>query len=148
MIIGTPSRPARRARCGVEEEATCPAGAEPPATSHHGPVAGGGGDAKPGGGGSSTETAPAVESDEETEESTAPGEGWAVILHNDEVHSMAEVVLALHIATGFDVEQCFEIMERAHLQGKAVVTITGKEEAERIVSILLTFKLTATLRQM
>lgn len=105
---------------------------------------------EPGGGngGASTETAPAIEEESATDEETAPGEGWAVILYDDDVHDMIEVTAAIHIATGFEPEQCWEIMMRAHSQGKAVVTITEKQEAEKIVSVLRTFKLTAELRRM
>lgn len=74
------------------------------------------------------------------------GEGWAVILFNDDVHSFDEVITAIIKATGFDVDAAVAITMRAHNNGKAVVLITDKAEAERVASVLRTAKLTVELR--
>lgn len=92
--------------------------------------------------------APGVLEETEEEAATGFGEGWAVILFNDDVHDMVEVVVAIHLATGFGEPQCIEIMLTAHRAGKAVVTITEREEAEKIASVLRTHKLTVELRTM
>jgi ATP-dependent Clp protease adapter protein ClpS len=74
------------------------------------------------------------------------GEGWAVILFNDDVHSFDEVISAIIKATGFDIEAAVAITMRAHNHGKAVVLITDKAEAERVASVLRTAKLTVEIR--
>jgi ATP-dependent Clp protease adapter protein ClpS len=93
------------------------------------------------------ELEPETETETEEEIEISPGEGWAVILFNDDNHDMMEVAVVLHLATGFDLQQCWDIMLAAHKNGKAVVTITEKQEAEKIVSVLRTAKLTAEVRQ-
>lgn len=91
---------------------------------------------------------PATVTEEQAAAQKAPGEGWAVVLYNDDHNEMTYVALLLRKATGFTIEQCAEIMMTAHTQGKAIVTITEKPRAERIVSVLTTGGLTAELRAM
>ena len=84
----------------------------------------------------------------EEEQQTAPGEGWAVLLFNDDHNSMDYVVVVLMDATGFAPERCAEIMLQAHYNGKAVVTITERPEAERICEKLTTAGLTSIIKRM
>jgi ATP-dependent Clp protease adapter protein ClpS len=64
------------------------------------------------------------------------GEGYRVLLFNDEVHSMEEVALQLMKALSCTLDVAAAIMLRAHTNGKAVVTITARREADRIAGIL------------
>lgn len=79
-------------------------------------------------------------------EELSPGEGWAVILYNDDHNDMLHVVAMIVKATGFAVERAVEIMMTAHTKGKALVTITEKAQAERIASMLKTGGLTVELQ--
>jgi len=64
------------------------------------------------------------------------GEGHRVVLFNDEFHTMEEVALQLMKALRCPRLQAEEIMFRAHARGHATVTITDREEAERIAGVL------------
>jgi len=68
--------------------------------------------------------------------STTPGEGWRVILFNDDTHTMDEVTIQLMLALHCPAEVAVEIMLTAHRTGRATVTITTRPEAERIGGIL------------
>jgi ATP-dependent Clp protease adapter protein ClpS len=64
------------------------------------------------------------------------GEGYRVLLYNDEVHSMEEVALQLMKALECTLDVAAAIMLRAHNNGKAVVTIAARREADRVASVL------------
>ena len=66
----------------------------------------------------------------------AGGEGYRVLLYNDELHTQEEVVIQLRRALSCPLEQAIEIMLRAHTNGKAVVTITTRDQAQHIAKIL------------
>lgn len=93
-----------------------------------------------------TGTAPAPVLEEEAAAKTKKGEGWAVILFNDDQHDMVEVTVAIMAATGFDQDTAWAIMERAHKDGKAIVVITDQPEAEKVASVLRSAKLTVELK--
>jgi len=98
---------------------------------------------RPGSPGTQVEVSP---EEAEAEEIAVEGEGWAVILHNDDVNIASDVVESVMRATGFPLEQAFHIVQEAHVRGRAIVTITDKDEAAHIVSILRTDKLTAEMQ--
>jgi len=89
-----------------------------------------------------TATAPG----EVAEEQETRGEGWAVLLFNDSVHSMDEVAAAVCVAINCDLDTAWSIMLRAHKNGKAVVTIAERVEAERVASVLRSAKLTVEIK--
>ena len=60
-----------------------------------------------------------------------------VILHDDDVHSMDEVVVALRKAV--------LIMLEAHLTGRATVVVCPKEQAEHYAKRIASFGLTVTI---
>ena len=91
---------------------------------------------------------PVIEEEELASEQQAPGEGWAVVLYNDDHNDMLYVAALLMTATGFSLERAWDIMMTAHTKGKAVVTIADKPEAERIASVLKTGGLTVELKPM
>lgn len=64
------------------------------------------------------------------------GEGYRVLLFNDELHDMLEVVMQIVKAVQCTVQEATEIMLRAHKKGQAVVTITDRTEADRIAGVL------------
>lgn len=81
--------------------------------------------------------APAPEPDVESgERSDTGGEGYRVLLFNDEIHTAEEVVAQLVKALRCPMEDAFEIMSRAHHNGRAVVTIASRDEAERVAGVL------------
>lgn len=56
---------------------------------------------------------------------------YRVLLHNDDVHAMDEVVLALRFAVpGLGVAAATRIMLQAHLTGRGVVVVCPLERAE------------------
>jgi ATP-dependent Clp protease adapter protein ClpS len=64
------------------------------------------------------------------------GEGYRVMLFNDESHQMDEVVLQLVKALRCCIEDAVEIMLKVHTCGQAVVIISSRSEAERVAGIL------------
>jgi ATP-dependent Clp protease adapter protein ClpS len=63
---------------------------------------------------------------------TEPGEGWRVVLYNDEEHYREEVI----VATNCNEQVAAAIVDRAHHYGQATVIITDKDEAERVAGVL------------
>jgi ATP-dependent Clp protease adaptor protein ClpS len=70
------------------------------------------------------------------QDSSTGGEGYRVLLYNDEVHTMQEVVQQLVKAIDCTVRHAEAIMIQAHNRGKAVVIIAEKAEALRVASVL------------
>lgn len=71
---------------------------------------------------------------------------YRVILHNDDVHSMDEVVAALcKSVPGLSRRKAILIMMEAHLTGRATVVICAREQAEYYAERLGTFGLTVTI---
>lgn len=64
------------------------------------------------------------------------GEGYRVMLYNDEVHTRDAVVAQIIKAVGCPKENAVAIMLRASAQGRAVVTITTREHAADIARVL------------
>lgn len=71
---------------------------------------------------------------------------YRVILHNDDVHSTDEVVLALcKSVPSFSQRRAILIMLQAHVTGRATVVVCSREEAEYYAERLGTFGLTVTI---
>ena len=69
-----------------------------------------------------------------------------VILHDDDVHSMDEVVVALRKAVpGLGQRKAVLIMLEAHLTGRATVVVCPKEQAEHYAERIASFGLTVTI---
>jgi ATP-dependent Clp protease adapter protein ClpS len=64
------------------------------------------------------------------------GEGFRVLLFNDDFHEFKEVENQLMKALKCTREHAVDIMMRAHNQGRAVVTIASLAEAARVAGIL------------
>jgi ATP-dependent Clp protease adaptor protein ClpS len=64
------------------------------------------------------------------------GEGYRVLLYNDDEHTMEEVVVQIVMAINCPITHAEEIMLRAHTQGCATVVITGRNEAHRVARVL------------
>lgn len=71
----------------------------------------------------------------------------AVILHNDEEHSMMEVVIQIMKALSCSYPLAHSHMLRAHSKGKTTLTIVSRERALEIASVLKQIELSVTLRQ-
>lgn len=76
-----------------------------------------------------------------------PWREYAVILHNDEEHSQAEVILQLVKALACTFTRARDLMFEAHSNGRATVTIAPREKALKVASVLRQIDLTVTLRQ-
>ncbi len=69
---------------------------------------------------------------------------WKVILHNDDVHTMEEVVKRIRQLTTLTEEEAIQRMLEAHKTGCAVLLVTHQERAELYVEQFATYKLTVT----
>ncbi len=69
---------------------------------------------------------------------------WKVILHNDDVHTMDEVVKRIRQLTPLTEEQAIQRMLEAHKTGCAMLLVTHQERAELYVEQFATYKLTVT----
>jgi ATP-dependent Clp protease adapter protein ClpS len=76
-----------------------------------------------------------------------PWREFAVVLCNDNEHSMDEVVVQLMKALNCGLPRAHELMLRAHKNGQATVAITRREQAMQIATILRQISLTVLLRQ-
>jgi len=74
-----------------------------------------------------------------------PGEGWAVVIHDDDFHEMREVACALKRVAGLSCDVAREIVWKACDKGWAVVTIATREEADAIVAALRSEQVSAAL---
>ncbi|PKO20096.1 Clp protease ClpS [candidate division BRC1 bacterium HGW-BRC1-1] len=64
------------------------------------------------------------------------GEGYRVMLFNDEDHVLQDVVIQVAKALRCKLEQAVTITLAAHHKGRAVVTITTESDAKRIADVL------------
>src|SRR5688572_29651764 len=64
------------------------------------------------------------------------GEGYRVLLFNDNVHTMDQVILQVRKALDCATDVAVAIMARAHNRGRSVVTIAERGEAERVAGVL------------
>jgi len=76
-----------------------------------------------------------------------PWREFAVVLSNDEVHSMEEVVAQLIKALGCDAGRAQMLMFQAHSSGRTTVAITKRERAMRIAQVLRQISLHVVIRQ-
>ena len=73
---------------------------------------------------------------------------YQVILHNDDHHSMDEVIVALiRSVPGTDERKAILIMLEAHSTGRAVVIVCPQEQAEFYAERLGTYGLTVTIER-
>jgi len=76
-----------------------------------------------------------------------PWREYAVILFNDEEHSVPEVELQLVRALGCHLARARVLTARVHTNGSAVVALTHRERAFQIAVILRQINLRVGLRQ-
>ena len=55
---------------------------------------------------------------------------YAVILHNDDLNTMAFVIAVLRKVFGYTIEKCIELMLEAHEKGRSIVWVGSLEVAE------------------
>lgn len=84
---------------------------------------------------------PETDKIEESLQSTS-GEGYRVMLFNDDKHELQDVVFQVAKALRCKLEQAVTITLAAHHKGKAVVTITTETNAQRIAEVLREIDLT------
>lgn len=73
------------------------------------------------------------------------GEGYRVVLYDDDFHTMEEVERQLIKALHCSKDIAEDIMLRAHHLGRATVMITDKDEAEQIAEVLREINLRVTI---
>jgi len=76
-----------------------------------------------------------------------PWREFAVVLSNDEVHSMDEVVAQLMKALGCDAGRAQTLMFQAHSNGRATVAVAERGRAMRIARVLRQISLQVVVRQ-
>jgi len=69
------------------------------------------------------------------------GDGYRVIIYNDDHHGQDEVTTQLHKATGYTWEKCFAIMVEAHTRGRAVCYRGSREKCHNVTRILREIRL-------
>jgi ATP-dependent Clp protease adapter protein ClpS len=94
------------------------------------------------------EVAPDVDVEETAGEQIAPappgegaGEGYRVILYDDDHHEMAEVAAQIHKATQYPPMQCWEIMLEAHRKGRALCYKGSREKCHQVTRVLREIRL-------
>jgi ATP-dependent Clp protease adapter protein ClpS len=93
------------------------------------------------------EILPSIEPDEVTEptpEKSPPGgsgDGYRVLLYDDDHHSMDEVAAQIHKATQYPPLQCWAIMLEAHLKGRAICYKGSREKCHRVTKVLREIRL-------
>jgi ATP-dependent Clp protease adaptor protein ClpS len=82
--------------------------------------------------------APVLPAPAETHETDSGlgGEGYRVLLFNDQVHSQDEVAHKIAEALRCPLAVAWDVMMCAHTRGRAVVVITSRDEAERVAGVL------------
>jgi ATP-dependent Clp protease adaptor protein ClpS len=72
-------------------------------------------------------------------------DGWAVIVWNDDVNTFDHVIKALVEILHHDLERARNLTWKVHNEGKAVVGVRPKEEAEAAVAAFHRRKIQASL---
>ncbi|MDF2439165.1 MAG: ATP-dependent Clp protease adaptor protein ClpS [Abditibacteriota bacterium] len=75
------------------------------------------------------------------EETPAAGDGYRVILYNDDWHSEDEVALQLVKATGYDLDKCWIIMLETHTKGRAICYRGERSACQRVAKVLREIRL-------
>jgi ATP-dependent Clp protease adapter protein ClpS len=69
------------------------------------------------------------------------GEGYRVVLYDDDYHDMPEVAAQIHKATQYPPMQCWEIMLEAHHKGRAICYKGSREKCHRVTRVLREIRL-------
>ena len=64
------------------------------------------------------------------------GESHKVVLHDDSIHTMAEVTAQIVKAIACSRDQAGQIMMEAHCKGRAVVIASHLERCEHVAAVL------------
>ena len=70
-----------------------------------------------------------------------------LFLHNDDVHSMDEVAHQLILAIGCSKNRAWELMARAHFQGKALILQESRFVCEKAAAILAKIDLSTSITE-
>jgi len=71
-----------------------------------------------------------------TDVTTSLGSPHTVVLHNDEEHSMEEVIVQIIKAIACSLQKAESIMTEAHSKGRAVVISSHLERCEHVAAVL------------
>lgn len=95
-----------------------------------------------------TWSVPAVDTDIDMQRFLDRCPPYQVILHNDDHHSMDEVIVALiRSVPGVNEHKAILIMLEAHTTGRAIVIVCPQEQAEFYAERLGTYGLTVTIER-
>ena len=85
-------------------------------------------------------------SDPEQDRNATAGEGFGVVLFDDDVHEVKRVAATLMRVARMSMDQAMEATLKAENNGHAVITITTEERANEMVAQLLAAEMAAELR--
>ena len=87
-----------------------------------------------------------IQIEQTTEESTGEAGRYAVILHNDEVHSMEFVVSTLlKCVPSLTADEAVAVMFEAHHRGKGTVIVCPRPQAEGTRDRIRSYTLTCSV---
>lgn len=89
----------------------------------------------------------ALQFSQETELQVTPDVPWQVIVWNDPVNLMSYVTYVFRSYFGFAKEKAHRLMMQVHEEGKAVVFVGSREEAEKHTQALHGWGLWATFER-
>lgn len=69
------------------------------------------------------------------------GDGFRVILYDDDHHAVDEVASQIHKATQYPPLQCWAIMLEAHHKGRAICYRGSREKCHRVAKVLREIRL-------
>lgn len=69
------------------------------------------------------------------------GEGWRVILYNDDIHGVDEVILQLQKATGCDLDTAARVTLEVDKNGRGVCYRGERDDCGRVVRVLREIRL-------
>jgi ATP-dependent Clp protease adapter protein ClpS len=75
------------------------------------------------------------------------GFGWKVVLYNCNCHTFNDVAFALTLATRCSLETGYNIAQKIHSEGRAIVYDGHKERAEAVCEVLKDGGLKASMEQ-
>jgi ATP-dependent Clp protease adapter protein ClpS len=69
------------------------------------------------------------------------GEGYRVILYDDDYHEMTEVAAQIHKATQYSPARCWDIMLLAHQKGRAICYQGSRAKCHQVTRVLREIRL-------
>jgi ATP-dependent Clp protease adaptor protein ClpS len=94
-----------------------------------------------------TSTAPATDLEATLSEILDPEKLWAVILWNDDVNTFEHVIETLMAVLACSAKQATKFAETADTEGRCLIALRPKDEAQLIVEQFLVEKINASMEK-